>query len=57
MFEINMLEEHQEAIHATNNGTFGAPSVEFLAWLESLHSASDSLSVKTNITEEENKND
>jgi hypothetical protein len=54
MFEINMLEEHQEAIHATNNGTFGVTSTEFINWLESLHSASDCLAVKTNITEEEN---
>jgi hypothetical protein len=58
MFEINMLEEHQEAIHATSNGTFGVASTEFIKWLESLHSASDCLAVKINvITEEENKND
>jgi hypothetical protein len=48
-----MLEEHQEAIHATNNSMFGEPSNAFIKWLESLHSASDSLAVKTNVINEE----
>jgi hypothetical protein len=51
---MNEQEYNQEAIHATNKGTFGTPSREWLEWLDSLHSASDSLSVKTNVTEEEN---
>jgi hypothetical protein len=47
-----MMEEHQEAIHATNLHSFGTPSQQWLEWL-------DSLAVKTNIiiNEEENKND
>jgi hypothetical protein len=51
MFE---QEYNQEAIHATNNGTFGVASTEFIKWLDSLHSASACLAVKTNVTEEEN---
>jgi hypothetical protein len=46
MFENSMMDEHQEALHATNNGTFGTPSQEFIKWLESL-------AVKTTIINEE----
>jgi hypothetical protein len=46
LFEQSMMEEHQEALHATNNNMFGEPSNEFIKWLESL-------AVKTIVINEE----